>query len=55
MISMGIFSVGTLGGFIGSMLDGGNSLLGTWSLLLSVVGSFAGIWIGYKAAQYFGL
>ncbi|MDL2342364.1 MAG: hypothetical protein QFB87_04785 [Patescibacteria group bacterium] len=55
MISLGIFVVGALGGYLGSLLDGGSSLLGTWSLVLSTIGSFAGIWVGYKAAQYFGL
>ena len=55
MISIGIFLVGSIGGYVGALLDGGNSLIGPWSLLLGTVGSFAGIWVGYKAAQYFGL
>lgn len=53
MISIGIFIVGTVGGYLGSLIDGGGSLIGGWSLLLGTVGSFAGIWVGYKAAQYF--
>lgn len=53
MISIGIFVVGGLGGYLGSLIDGGNSLIGPWSLGLSTIGSFAGIWVGYKAAQYF--
>ena len=55
MISLGIFIIGTAGGFFGSLIDGGSSLIGVWSLLLGTVGSFAGIWVGYKAAQYFGM
>ena len=55
MISIGIFVVGTLGGYLGSLIDGGSSLIGLWSLLLGTIGSLAGIWVGYKAAQYFGL
>ena len=55
MISIGIFAVGTLGGYLGSLIDGGNSMFGVWSLVLGTLGSFAGIWVGYKAAQYFGL
>ena len=55
MITLGIFIVGTLGGYLGSLIDGGSSLIGVWSLGLSTVGSFVGIWVGYKAAQYFSL
>lgn len=55
MISIGIFAVGTLGGYLGALIDGGGSLIGAWSLFLGTVGSFAGIWVGYKAAQYFNL
>ncbi len=57
MIGLGIFIVGTIAGYLGSLLDGGGSLLsfGPWSLILGTVGSFAGIWVGYKAGQYFGL
>ena len=43
MISIGIFAVGSLGGYLGSLIDGGSSLIGTWSLLLSIIGSFVGI------------
>ena len=55
MITLGIFIVGTLGGYLGSLIDGGSSLIGVWSLVLSTVGSFVGIWVGIKAAQYFSL
>ena len=53
MISIGIFVVGGLGGYLGSLIDNGNNLIGPWSLGLSTLGSFAGIWVGYKASQYF--
>lgn len=55
MIGIGIFVLGTLGGYLGSLLDGGSSLIGIWSLTLSTLGSFAGIWAGYKVAQNMGL
>jgi uncharacterized membrane protein YeaQ/YmgE (transglycosylase-associated protein family) len=49
-IFMGVTIGGLLGGWLGSMLDHGNGL-GPWSLLLSTIGSFVGIWAGYKAAR----
>ncbi|MBC7707957.1 hypothetical protein H7Y63_01935 [Polaromonas sp.] len=55
MISLGIFIIGSLGGYLGSLLDGGSTLLGTWSLVLGTLGSFAGIWVGYKIAQNYDL
>jgi hypothetical protein len=51
MIFLGIAVVGTLGSWLGSLLDHGN-WFGLWSILLGTIGSFAGIWAGYKAAQY---
>jgi outer membrane lipoprotein SlyB len=51
MITIGIFAGGTLGGWIGALMTHGNWLSG-WSILLSTVGSFGGIWIGYKASKY---
>ena len=54
MIIIGITIGGTIGGWLGAaLLDHGN-WLGGWSILLSTVGSFAGIWGGFKAGQYFG-
>lgn len=50
LIFIGITVGGILGGWLGSMMDGGNSF-GGWSILLSTVGSFAGIWVGYKAGR----
>ncbi len=46
-IWLGIFVGGAVGGFIGTFLDHGNGL-GGWTLTLSTLGSFAGIWAGYK-------
>ncbi len=42
---------GLVGGGIGSLLDHGN-MLGAWSIILSVVGSLVGIWVGIKANDY---
>lgn len=46
-IWLGIFVGGTVGGLIGTVLDHGNGL-GAWTLILSTVGSIAGIWAGFK-------
>lgn len=50
-ITIGIVLFGTLGGWIGTMMDHGNGF-GGWSFLLSTIGSFFGIWAGYKAGKY---
>ena len=47
----GIFLGGIIGGAMGMMLDHGNGL-GMWTLLLSTVGSLAGIWLAVKANDY---
>ena len=44
-IGLGIGSL--IGSWIGSQLDHGN-FFGVWSIGLGAVGSFAGIYIGYK-------
>jgi len=53
MITIGVFVGGTLFGWFGALLDHGN-WLGGWSIMLSMFGSFVGIWAGYKAYKYFG-
>lgn len=55
MIFIGLSIGGTIGGWIGAaLLDHGN-WLGGWSILFSAVGSFAGIWAGFKVAQNLGV
>lgn len=51
MIFIGITLGGLLGGWIGALMSHNNWLSG-WSIMLSGIGSLAGIWVGYKAAQY---
>ena len=51
-ISVGILVLGSLGGWLGQIMDHGN-WLGGWSIIFSTIGSFAGIWAGYKVGQYF--
>lgn len=50
MIFLGVAVCGTVGGWLGASLDHGN-WLGVWSLLLGTIGSFAGVWLGYKVGQ----
>ncbi len=50
VIWLGIFIGGTVGGWLGAAMDHGN-WFGAWSILLGTVGSFAGIWAGYKISQ----
>ncbi|HVC36581.1 MAG TPA: hypothetical protein VNE40_04055 [Candidatus Dormibacteraeota bacterium] len=52
MIWIGITVGGIIGGWVGALFSHGN-WFGVWSILLSGVGSVAGIWIGYKLGQYF--
>jgi uncharacterized membrane protein YeaQ/YmgE (transglycosylase-associated protein family) len=54
MIFVGITVFGTLGGWLGAAMDHGN-WFGARSIILGTLGSFVGIWAGYKAAQYMGL
>ncbi|MGH7196034.1 MAG: hypothetical protein ACREGA_04635 [Candidatus Saccharimonadales bacterium] len=49
-IWIGILLGGTLGGWIGAAMTGGN-WLSVASLLLSSLGSLVGIWAGYKIAK----
>lgn len=46
-IWIGITVGGFIGGALGAMLDHGNPF-GAWGILLSGVGSIAGIWAGFK-------
>ena len=48
LIWIGLAVGGTVGGVIGAYFDGG---VGLWSVLLSTVGSLAGIWAGYKLGK----
>lgn len=50
LIYIGIAVGGLIGGWLGSMLDHGNPF-GAWGIILGTVGSFAGIWAGYKLGQ----
>jgi hypothetical protein len=53
MITIGITVGGILGAWLGAaLLDHGNQL-GGWSIIFGAVGSFAGIWVGYKAGKTF--
>ena len=54
MIFIGITIGGAVGGWLGALLSHGDYFSG-WSLFLSMIGSFVGIWAGYKAAQNMGL
>jgi hypothetical protein len=46
-IFIGLLIGSTLFGWIGALMDHGN-WFGAWSLILSTVGSFVGIWVGYR-------
>ena len=52
MIWIGIFVGSTIGGWIGALMSHGN-WLGWQSFAGGTVGSFAGIYAGFKAGQYF--
>ncbi len=51
-IAISILVFSTIGGFIGQLLDNGN-WLGGWGIIFSTLGSFFGIWAGYKFYQRF--
>jgi hypothetical protein len=51
LIWIGIGVGSTLGGWLGSLVGGGNWL--SWQNILgSTLGAFLGIYLGYKANQY---
>jgi membrane protein DedA with SNARE-associated domain len=54
IISISILVVGGIGSILGAALDHGNEF-GLLSIGLGTLGSFLGIWVGYKAGQYFGM
>jgi hypothetical protein len=53
IISVSIIVFGTLGGWIGALMDHGN-WFGGWSILFSTIGSLAGIYIGYQVGRNTG-
>jgi hypothetical protein len=58
MISLGIIVGATIGGGVGNLFDHQSFFsltnFGGWSILFSTLGSFVGIWAGYKAYKYYG-
>ncbi len=53
MITIGITIGSTVGAWLGAALFDHGNYLGGWSILLGAVGSFVGIWSGYKIAKNF--
>jgi uncharacterized membrane protein YeaQ/YmgE (transglycosylase-associated protein family) len=52
-ITIGVTVVGTIGSWLGALMDHGN-YFGVASIALGTVGSFLGIWVGYKVYnEYF--
>jgi len=51
---MGVIVFGTVGGWLGAALDHGN-WFGLASILIGTIGSFFGIWVGYKVGQNLGI
>jgi hypothetical protein len=47
LIYIGIAVGGVIGTWLGAKFDNGN-LFGIWGIVLGTVGSFAGIWAGFK-------
>lgn len=47
LITVCVVIFGILGSWLGSTLDQGN-MFGGWSILLGTIGTFVGIFIGYK-------
>lgn len=54
MIFLGIIVFGTIGSWLGAVIDGGN-WFGLWSILFGTIGSFFGVWAGFKVGQYSGV
>jgi hypothetical protein len=57
MITLGIIIGGAIGSGIGNLFDHQSFFsltnFGGWSILMSGIGSFVGIWLGYKAGRYY--
>ena len=51
---LGFTLFGLLGSWIGAAMDHGN-WFGVASTVIGIIGSVAGIWIGYYIADYFEL
>lgn len=51
-IGIGVTVGSILGGWLGSLIDGG-SMFGLWGIIGSTIGGLAGIYAGYKLAQYY--
>jgi hypothetical protein len=49
LITMGILIFSTIGGWLGAIV--GHGWLSAWSIILSTVGAFAGIWAGYVVGK----
>lgn len=54
MIFIGVTIGGGIGSWLGALMSH-NNYFSAASILLGAVGSFAGIWAGYKAGQNLGL
>lgn len=50
-ITIGVTVGALIFGWIGAALFDHGNQLGGWSILFSFVGSFVGIWAGYKVAK----
>lgn len=51
LVWIGLFIGSTIGGWLGALVSHGNWFSG-WSILGGTLGSFAGIWAGYKLSRY---
>jgi hypothetical protein len=50
MIFLGVTIFGTIGGWVGALMDHGN-WFGAYSIILYGLGSFVGIWVGYRIGR----
>lgn len=50
LIWLGVFIGSTAGSWLGALADHGN-WLGGWSIVGGAIGSFVGIWAGYKLGK----